>query len=622
MATIGLLQLELAANVARLETDLNKAGRHVKYTERLMSDAVSNINSMFRTLGITIGAGAFAHFIKGTIDSADALVDLHEKTGTSIKDLAGLKFAAEQNSTSLEAVAMAGKMLAVTLSDKPELFARMGITAKDSTGAMIQLADVFAGMPDGVNKTALAVKLMGKNGEEMIPFMNQGSAALRDYIDKGREYSNITEDSARSAKQFNDQLAELKTQAEGNAMSFANALLPTLTNISGQFVNSTGNATAFAAAGQGVGEVLKVLVVLGANTAYTFEQIGIGIGGMAAQLVALAHGDFAAVSDIQKMMIADGEAARAEIDKFSDSVINGSNKITAAAAAAKSGQGTKLLDALGGGEGGKPPKMPKMPKPAEDADAMVRAYEQNQASLISEGAGMDVAAREQEAYDRKLEAARFYHEQLNTDASAYAQMRELVESDHQSRLVELGRQGALSREQFEKLSGKNQLLITTGTMAAIIGASAQHSRAMFDTMKVMKLAEAAISLPSTVMKAYESGMMAGGPFGPAVGAAYAAMAFASQMIQINAIRSASFGGGSGGSAPSAGGASSIALPGQEANPGIVAASAPAAPKTGMIVNVNLGDDPGMPGAKWVRDFAELLNEQIRDGVVIEQIRVS
>src|SRR3990172_13415835 len=176
--------------------------------------SVQGLNSVLGTLGIGLSVAGFASLIKGSIDSADALVDLHEKTGPPIKALAGLKFAAEQNSTSLETVAMAGKKLAVTLSDKPELFARMGITAKDSTGAMIQLADVSAGMPDGVNKTALAVKLMGKNGEEMIPFMNQGSAALRDYNDKGREYSNVSEDSARQAKRFNDQLAELKTQSE------------------------------------------------------------------------------------------------------------------------------------------------------------------------------------------------------------------------------------------------------------------------------------------------------------------------------------------------------------------------------------------------------------------------
>ncbi len=250
-------------------------------------------------------------------------------------------------------------------------------------------------------------------------------------------------------------------------------------------------------------------------------------------------------------------------------------------------------------------------------DQLDKDYAENRSRLLAEGAGMDVGRGEQQAYERKLEAAQFYHDQALTDESAYVQMRELIEANHQDKLVGLGRRGALTREQFEKLSGKNQLLIHTGIMKDIIGASAQHSQAMFSIMKVARLAEAAIALPTTVMHAYKSGMEAGGPFGPAVGSAYAALAFASQMIQINAIRSASFGGAPSGSAPSAGGVSSIAIPGQHANPGIVAVppslSVAAAPQ--REVNIYISGS-GFMDATSVRNLIEQINEQVGDGVVL------
>ncbi|HEY4698686.1 MAG TPA: hypothetical protein VIH29_11885 [Gallionella sp.] len=326
--------------------------------------SVQGLNSVLGTLGIGLSVAGFASLIKGSIDSADALVDLHEKTGTSIKDLAGLKFAAEQNSTSLEAVAMAGKKLAVTLSDKPELFARMGITAQDSTGAMIQLADVFAGMPDGVNKTALAVKLMGKNGEEMIPFMNIGSAALRDYITKGREYANVSEDSARQAKRFNDQLAELKTQSEGSAMSLANLLLPNLTQTAtamNELAREGHPVLALWRALAGMGQVPWDLLMPPNNLAESLksanrlkelksELAGIqnnlaetgGRGGLVGRWLHGTREEQLQQVEILKNQIAVLEKHGAELDK----------KAPASAAAANSGKGRALLSGLGVGDSG------------------------------------------------------------------------------------------------------------------------------------------------------------------------------------------------------------------------------------------------------------------------------
>jgi hypothetical protein len=61
-----------------------------------------------------------------------------------------------------------------------------GITTKDVSGKaldmntiMMSTADVFQKMPDGPEKTALALKLFGKAGVDMIPMLDQGSAGVQ-----------------------------------------------------------------------------------------------------------------------------------------------------------------------------------------------------------------------------------------------------------------------------------------------------------------------------------------------------------------------------------------------------------------------------------------------------------
>ena len=103
---------------------------------------------------------------------------------------------------------------------------------------------------------------------------------------------------------------------------------------------------------------------------------------------------------------------------------------------------------------------------------------------------------------------------------------------------------AFQQKQFTRLS----------FFAADFGGFSQHSRKMFELTKAAKLADAAITLPSTVMKAFESGWFGGLPIGCCVGRG----CISSTIRAIkSAIQSASFGGGSSGGGGGGGGAPSV-----------------------------------------------------------------
>lgn len=178
--------------------------------------------------GLVAALGAMA---KGAIDAADEMNDLSQRVGIGIKDLAGFKLAAEQSGTSMESVAKGVKGLSVFMVENGKALADAGITAKTSSGAIIQLADLFKAMPDGVEKTALAVKLFGKAGMDMIPMLNQGSAGLADAQRKTEDYANKLAELAPKADEFNDKLRELKLQGELAGLSLGNLVVGPMTSM-------------------------------------------------------------------------------------------------------------------------------------------------------------------------------------------------------------------------------------------------------------------------------------------------------------------------------------------------------------------------------------------------------
>lgn len=602
----------ISAETARAEAAMRSLQDSVGGLSRKMFDLSSVATTLVGALSVT----AFVGFIKSSIDAADELNNLSIKTGTSVEQLAGLKYAAEQSDTSLQSIAEAAKKLSSNMAEQPELFARFGLSAKDTTGALIQMADIFSAMPDGVEKTALAVKLMGKNGEEMIPFLNQGGKAIQSLVDQGAAFNPISTEMAERSNELNDNLNKFKAQAEGAALELTNVLIPGLLETStamNRLAQEGHPVLALFRGFAGLGKIPWDLIMPPENigkslsSASRLNELKSDLaeienrlkttGGREGIVGKWLHGsreDQEAQARILKNQIAALEKFGADIDKLGkpDAIVPDQ---------ADDGNGKRLFSALATSKKSKPPKL---------QDAMVKDYEKHQAGLFSEGKGMDEAASEAAAYEERLAAAQTYHELANTDAASYAMMREQIEADHQAKLLDLGRKGMLSRAQIDKLEATNKVKLFTGTLSNIIGAGAESSRALFNINKAASLANAAVTLPETVMDAYSKGTKIGGP---PLGVVFGGLAFSAQMVQMNAIKSAQFGGGGGGAAPAGGGTvSSVALPGQIANPGQVAANTnQQQQQTAQPVQVNIYNSGNVLSADYVNDT---IIPQIKDSI--------
>lgn len=185
----------------------------------------------FSGLAVVGMAAALVGTVKSVVDLGDKMNDLSQSVGVSVKDLGTWTLAASQSGTNIEAVARGIKGLSTSIIENGDALRKAGITATDANGALIQLADLFSALPDGVEKTALAVKLFGKAGLEMIPLLNQGSSGLQEAAEKSRKYGERMALLAPLADKFNDQLAEIELQSKETGVAITTSLMPGLIGV-------------------------------------------------------------------------------------------------------------------------------------------------------------------------------------------------------------------------------------------------------------------------------------------------------------------------------------------------------------------------------------------------------
>jgi len=344
---IGTLTIEMAANVVRIQQDMDRIRQTVDGTMAKVQKAASMASTALGALGVGLSAGAFASWIKGAVDMADQAQKLSQKIGVSVKDLGGLQLAFQQGGVDADGMQKALAKLSVGIVDGNSALKAMGIATRNADGSLMstrdvltQVSDRFSGYQDGVAKTALAIELFGKSGADLIPVLNAGGASISEFdVIAQRLGLTLSEDTTAAAERFNDklELASLTVTGLGNQMMVQ--LLPTLESLVDAYLNVATNTDLASNASVAFKTVLETIAVLGVNVAYVFTAVGNEIGGMAAQIGALVRGDFAQVGLIHDMMVQDAEKARAQVDKLSEAILSGStatsNSLTVMAAASK-----------------------------------------------------------------------------------------------------------------------------------------------------------------------------------------------------------------------------------------------------------------------------------------------
>ena len=239
MATLASLVVSLEANVARFESDLNKA----EFMAKKAMDTIGNVSetAMKTVKGAVMAMAAaytfdaFADGIKGAIASAGELDQMAKKTGATVEALSGLKSAAKLSGTSLEEVGGGLQKLSKAMFEaagssqkQSDLFKSLGVEVTDSSGklrdsgeVMLDLAKKLDSMDSSTQAVATAQMLLGKRGAELLPFM-------QDLAEIGELNSKVTSEMAAEADLYEKNLVRLEGRKKSLYNTIASALLPVM----------------------------------------------------------------------------------------------------------------------------------------------------------------------------------------------------------------------------------------------------------------------------------------------------------------------------------------------------------------------------------------------------------
>jgi len=283
------------------------------------------------------------------INAADNLNDLSQRTGVAVESLSRFGNAAADSGSSVDEVAKAMSRLAKGVVDPAssasQALNRIGISAIDSSGKvksldeiMLSISDVFAKLPDGAQKAALAQELFGKSGVNLIPLLNQGREALSQYS------ATIDTELAQASDKFNDTLNAIGIALAGPFSKAVTALLPAITSIAEALVGLIqgfsnlpeplqsailifgGLVTAFAALAPAISAVISIITTIGPAVG-TIVGALTGSGGLLAAIAAVFSGPVGWVA----LAVAAGVAIYAFRDKIADAFRAIGSVLTAAA---------------------------------------------------------------------------------------------------------------------------------------------------------------------------------------------------------------------------------------------------------------------------------------------------
>ena len=184
----------------------------------------------------------------------------------------------------------------------------------------------------------------------------------------------------------------------------------------------------------------------------------------------------------------------------------------------------------------------------------------------------------------------------------YNDKMELLNKEHKRRLAKI-----------EKDGEKTTLTAMIKGFAARAQALGIGGKKLFQIQKASALAQGVLDMRGSVMAAFNWGSKLGGPVG---GALAAAAAGAAQLAQLNAIRSASYGGGGGSSAGGGGGGGGASMAAATTQP-----QAQEQAQAPQDININVsgfgGDEVLRPSD--IRVILDQINDAISDGARINSI---
>lgn len=240
------VSVRLGADIAGLKKGMSEAKKE-------MGDVAKEGHSSFSKLAVGVAGGvaaagaaavAFgAKSIGAFEDVAGEIAKMQRLTGGTAEDMSKLRFAAEESGVSAEVLSKSMLKLSKATAGQGKALHAAGIAYEDSKGKMLPMkevmenaADVFAKMPNGIEKNRLAMQLFGKAGTELIPMLNKGKKGLEELGGEADKYGLVLGQKDVDAFKKNKQAhREMHAAWTGLQVQIGKVLMPVLAKVTTMF---------------------------------------------------------------------------------------------------------------------------------------------------------------------------------------------------------------------------------------------------------------------------------------------------------------------------------------------------------------------------------------------------
>ncbi len=233
---------KIKEGVAAIEKKLHNAGHEAfEFNEKL---------EKFKTT-ILEPLNKMREFVTQTAEEADNLRDLSERTGIATDTLEEYGYMAKLAGTSQETLTTGLRILEKNMGEaaaggkeQAEAFGKLGISLHNANGKMKTtdelLPDISKAMeklPNHAAKTALAMKLFGRSGQELLPLLEKGPEEIKAMREELAALGGVTsEEFLDASEKYVDNLEKMNQVWKGIRQAITGPLIQVINRASDAFL--------------------------------------------------------------------------------------------------------------------------------------------------------------------------------------------------------------------------------------------------------------------------------------------------------------------------------------------------------------------------------------------------
>lgn len=260
--TQGLTTAEKQVNrsTGRVEKDFQR-------TERSANQLGATMTRVAKAVGSVLAVRQIQRFVLNTAAAIDEQGKFAQQLGVSFEELQKLQFAAEQSGSSIEVLNNALRRGRRNIADAAngigsavDSLEELNLNAQELTRLSPDqqfrvLADAISGVEDEARQAAIAYRIFGRDGEQLLLTLRNGSQGLAELGEEAAKSGRIiSQDTADAAAKFNDEMNKMQGALKGTVVEIGNGLLPVLTEVFTAF-------TDFLSDGEKVRRIIHVIGV-------------------------------------------------------------------------------------------------------------------------------------------------------------------------------------------------------------------------------------------------------------------------------------------------------------------------------------------------------------------------